>query len=74
MELVVEGKGSFVGKHQGRLRVTCQQKTVTEVPLIHLKQVIIVAGGVGISSDVIRTCSEEGIPIHFFRMGAKVNA
>ncbi|MBA2395368.1 MAG: CRISPR-associated endonuclease Cas1 [Ktedonobacteraceae bacterium] len=65
MELVVEGKGSFVGKHQGRLRVTCQQKTVTEVPLIHLKQVIIVAGGVGISSDVIRTCSEEGIPIHF---------
>jgi CRISP-associated protein Cas1 len=38
---------------------------VTEVPLIHLKQVIIVSGGVGISSDVIRTCSEEGIPIHF---------
>jgi CRISPR-associated protein Cas4 len=65
MELVVEGKGSFIGKHQGRLRVTCQQKTVTEVPLIHLKQVIIVSGGVGISSDVIRTCSEEGIPIHF---------
>src|SRR6266516_2173394 len=65
MELVVEGKGSFVGKHQGRLRVTREQKTVTEIPLIHLKQVIIVAGGVGISSDVIRTCSEEGIPIHF---------
>ncbi len=65
MELVVEGKGSFVGKHQGRLRVTRAQKTITEVPLIHLKQVIIVDSGVGISSDVIRTCSEEGIPIHF---------
>lgn len=65
MELVVEGKGSFVGKHQGRLRVTRAQKTVTEVPLIHLKQIIIVDSGVGISSDVIRVCSEEGIPIHF---------
>jgi CRISP-associated protein Cas1 len=65
MELVVEGKGSFIGKHQGRLRVTRAQKTIAEVPLIHLKQVIIVDSGVGISSDVIRVCSEEGIPIYF---------
>ncbi len=65
MELIVEGKGSFLGKHQGRLRVTREQKTVTEVPLIHLKQVLIIDNGVGISSDVIRVCSEEGIPIHF---------
>ncbi len=65
MELIVEGKGSFIGKHQGRIRVTRAQKMVTEVPLIHLKQVIIVDSGVGISSDVIRICSEEGIPIHF---------
>src|SRR5436305_8857667 len=65
MELIVEGKGSFLGKHQGRLRVMQERKTITEVPLIHLKQVIIVDGGVSISSDVIRTCSEEGIPIYF---------
>jgi CRISPR-associated protein Cas1 len=65
MELIVEGKGTFLGKHQGRLRVTREQKLVTEVPLIHLKQVVIVSNGVAISSDVIRTCSEEGIPIHF---------
>ena len=65
MELIVEGKGSFLGKHQGRLRVTREQKTVTEVPLIHLKSVIIVDSGVAISSDVIRVCCEEGIAIHF---------
>jgi len=65
MELIVEGKGTFVGKHQGRLRVSREQKTLTEVPLIHLDQVIIVDSGVAISSDVIRVCSEEGIPIHF---------
>ncbi len=65
MELIVEGRGSLLGKHQGRLRVTREQKTVTEVPLIHLKQVIILDNGVSVSSDVIRVCSEEGIPIHF---------
>jgi len=65
MELIVEGKGSFLGKHQGRLRVTREQKTVTEVPLIHLDHVIVVDRGVAISSDVVHTCAEEGIPIHF---------
>lgn len=65
MELIVEGKGSFLGKHQGRLRVTREQKVVSEIPLIHLQSVLIMDNGVGISSDVVRTCSEEGIPIHF---------
>ena len=57
MELIVEGRGTFLGKHQGRLRVMREQKTVTEVPLIHLDQVIVVDSGVAISSDVIRVCS-----------------
>ena len=65
MELIVEGKGSFLGKHQGRLRVMREQKLVKEIPLIHLNNVIIIDNGVSISSDVIRVCSEEGIPIHF---------
>jgi CRISP-associated protein Cas1 len=65
MELIVEGKGSFIGKHQGRLRVMREQKMVAEVPLLHLDQVIVVDSGVAISSDVVRVCCEEGIPIHF---------
>lgn len=65
MELIVEGKGTFVGKHQGRLRVMRAQKMVTEVPLIHLKQVLVIDTGVSISSDVVKVCCEEGIPIHF---------
>jgi CRISPR-associated protein Cas1 len=65
MELYVEGRGSFIGKHQERLRVTREQKVVKEVSLLHLKQVIIIDRGVGISSDVVRMCCEEGIPIHF---------
>lgn len=65
MDLIVEGKGSFIGKHQGRVRVTREQKTVSEVPLIHLQHIVVMDRGVSISSDVVQTCSEEGIPIHF---------
>jgi len=57
MEFIVEGRGIHLGKHQGRLRVTREQKTIAEAPLIHLKQVLIIDGGVSISSDVIRTCT-----------------
>lgn len=65
MELMVEGRGIFLGKHQGRLRVTHEGKTEREAPIIHLQQVIIIGNGVAISSDVIRVCAEEGIPIVF---------
>src|SRR5215469_6667358 len=65
MELIVEEKGAFIGKHQGRLRVTRPEKSTIEMPLVHLKHVIIIGGGVSLSSDVVRVCSEEGIPIHF---------
>jgi CRISPR-associated protein Cas1 len=65
MELLVEEFGSMVRKHQGRLRVHKDKTVLQEVPLLHLEQIIISGNGVGISSDVIRACSEEGIPIHF---------
>ena len=65
MELIVEGRGTFVSKHQGRLRVSRDQKMVQEVPLIHLERVILVDNSIALSSDVVRVCSEEGIPIYF---------
>lgn len=65
MHLFVSEKGAFIGKHQGRLRVTREQERLQELPIIHLDQVLIGGGGVTLSSDVVRTCSEEGIPIHF---------
>ncbi|PDW04664.1 CRISPR-associated endonuclease Cas1 [Candidatus Viridilinea mediisalina] len=65
MHLFVQEKGAFIAKHQGRLRVNKEKTRLQEVPLLHLQQVIVNGGGVGISSDAIRACSEEGIPIHF---------
>jgi CRISPR-associated protein Cas1 len=74
MELIVEGQGAFLRKHQGRLRVTRDQKMVTEVSLLHLEQIIIMDNGVGISSDVVRVCCEEGIPIHFLHRNGQAIA
>ena len=65
MYLYVNERGVFVSKHQGRLRVSKDKERLQEVPIMHLQQVLINGGGVGISSDAIRACSEEGIPIHF---------
>lgn len=65
MHLIVEERGVFVSKHQGRLRVAKDKQRLDEVPIMHLEQVLICSNGVGLSSDVVRVCCEEGIPIHF---------
>ena len=39
MELIVEQYGTFVRKHQGRLRVHKDKAVLEEVPLLHLEQV-----------------------------------
>jgi CRISPR-associated protein Cas1 len=65
MDLIVEGPGVFVSKHLGRLRVSRDKAMLSEAPLIHLQQVLLVGAGIGISSDAVKACCEEGIPIHF---------
>jgi len=65
MHLIVEQRGCFVSKHQGRLRVEKDKQRLAEMPIMHLEQLLIVGNGVGLSSDVVRVCCEEGIPIHF---------
>ncbi len=65
MHLIVDTFGCFVSKHQGRLRVEKGKERIAEVPIMHLEQVLIVSDGVGLSSDVVRACASEGIPLHF---------
>jgi len=64
-ELVVETRGAFIGKFQGRLQVRVNNEVVQQAPIMHLEQVIITGKAVSLSSDVIEACAEEGIPIHF---------
>ncbi|GIV79348.1 MAG: CRISPR-associated endonuclease Cas1 [Litorilinea sp.] len=63
--LIVDEFGSFIAKHQGRLRVTCQGEKRVEAPLMHLETVLISGRGVSLSSDVVAACVEAGIPLHF---------
>src|SRR5690606_31741510 len=65
--LIAEQFGSHIGKYQGRLKVTQGGKTLAQAPLLHLETVIIAGGGVSISADAIRACTEQGIAIHFLR-------
>ncbi len=65
MDLLVDTLGGFISKYQGRLRVSKEKKVLQEVPLLHLEQVIVCGRGVSISSDAVRACAEQGIPIHF---------
>jgi len=74
MYLFVDVKGSFISKHQGRLRVSKGQERLQEAPIMHLQQVIINGGGVGISSDAVRACAEEGVPIHFIGQSDRPSA
>ncbi len=64
-ELVVERPGSFVGKRSERVRVTLGGETLCERPLHGIEQLVIAAGGVSLSSDLVRACAERGIAITF---------
>lgn len=63
--LIADTFGSFIGKHQQRLRVSKQQDTLVEAPLMHLRTVQILSQGVSVSADAIEACCEHGIPIFF---------
>ncbi len=65
MEVLVEEFGSYLGKKSERLVIRKEKKVIQEVPLFDLEQVLITSRGVSISSDLIRECSERGVPIHF---------
>ncbi len=63
--LIVEERGAFVSKHQGRLWVKKGKEVLQQAPLMHLEQVIVSGQGVSFSADAVAACAGQGIPIHF---------
>ncbi len=72
--LLVEEFGCYVGKHSERVQVKQKDKMLTEMPVMNLDQILILSGGVSLSSDAIRVCAENGIPITLLSRGGKVYA
>jgi len=63
--LLVEEYGAFLRKHSERLQVIKDDHVLVQAPLIHLETVTIANSGVALSAEVVRECTERGIPIFF---------
>ncbi len=73
-ELVVDERGTFIGKHSERLKLTRKSGPVQEVPLATLRQVLITSSGVSLSSDAVEECAQRGIAIHFLDYAGRAYA
>jgi CRISPR-associated protein Cas1 len=69
--LLVEVFGSFLGKKGERLRVLLRGEILAERPLLGLEHVLVLANGVGLSTDAIRACAEQGIAISLVSRSGK---
>lgn len=66
MQLLIDEYGMSVRKISERLVIRDKdRKILQEVPFFDIDDVLILSRGVTLSSDVIESCVEEGIPIHF---------
>lgn len=64
MQLILDQYGSYLGLKSERLQVRQGRDTLQEAPLIHVDSVLLLGRGLSLSTDAIRTCAEQGIPIH----------
>lgn len=66
--IVLSDFGLSLGKKSERLVVKSKGKVVNEVPLFKLRQVVVQSSGVSISTDAIKMCVENGVPVHFLTL------
>ncbi len=64
MQLILDQYGSYLGLKSERLQVRQGRDTLQEAPLIHVDSVLLLGRGLSLSTDAIRICAEQGIPIH----------
>ena len=64
-DVVVSTCGAFLGKTGNRLVVKHHKKNILTHHLDKIKNIVVAAKGVTVSSDLIWECSKQKIPIHF---------
>lgn len=62
--LLIDQFGAYLGKHSERLQVKVKGELIAEAPLLTLENVLILSNGVSLSSDALRLCAENGIPVY----------
>lgn len=67
--LMINKAGTFLGINRNGVVVKDRGKNIQQVPLKRLKTVMIKAAGVGISSNLIASCADNGVDIEFLSMG-----
>lgn len=70
-QLIIDKYGVFLGKHSERLRVYLKGDMIEEKPFTAFEHLIVAAGGVTLSSDLIESCAGHGIPISFISWSGK---
>lgn len=64
--LLIDQFGAYLSKHSERLQVKVKGELVAEAPVLTLDCVLVLSHGVSLSSDAVRLCAENGIPVYFF--------
>ena len=62
--LIIDQFGSYLGKHSERIQVKLKGEVLAQAPLLTLENVLILGNGISMSSDALRLCAENGIPVH----------
>lgn len=63
--VIVSNYGCFLSKTSERLIVKEHKNVVLELPFFDIEHITVASKGVGLSTDVIQMCAEQGIPITF---------
>ncbi len=64
-QLIIDKYGVFLGKHSERLKIYFKGDVIEEKPFADFEHLIVASSGITLSSDVIESCAERGIPISF---------
>lgn len=63
--VMVSDFGTFLSKTSERLVIKENKQILQEIPFFDIEQITIASKGVSLSTEVIRVCAEQGIPITF---------
>jgi len=66
LDVLISGANSFIGKSGYKITIRKEGKIRNEVSADRIKNILIAANGVTISSDAVKLCAEKNIRVNYF--------